>query len=199
MYTGADPKKKFETARIAIAGAGGIGSHTATALVRAGIGYLKIVDFDIVDATNPSRQMYTKNDIGRPKVEALRDVLLSINPALDLQIAIERITPENVFEHFADYPIICEAFDRPEEKAMLISCLLSADSPPTVISVSGMAGLHPSGGIRTRQALKNLYICGDEESDIAGGEKLFAPRVLICAGHQANMVLRLISGAELQE
>lgn len=199
MYTGEDLEKKFSAARVAIAGAGGIGSHTATALVRAGVAHIKIVDFDVVDTTNPARQIYTKNDIGRKKVEALHDVLLSINPSLDLQISGDRITPQNVFEHFGGYPIICEAFDHPEEKAMLINCLLSADPPPIVISVSGMAGLYPANTIRTRQAMRNLYICGDEESDIASGEKLFAPRVLICAGHQANMVLRLLSESELPE
>lgn len=196
MYTGEDLEKKFSAARVAIAGAGGIGSHTATALVRAGVGHIKIVDFDVVDTTNPARQIYTKNDIGRKKVEALRDVLLSINPALDLQISDDRITSQNVFEHFGGYPIVCEAFDHPEEKAMLINCLLSDDSPPIIISVSGMAGLYSANTICTRQAMKKLYICGDEESDIAGGEKLFAPRVLICAGHQANMVLRLLSESD---
>ncbi len=190
------PDSGFGNARIAIAGAGGIGSHTAVALARAGVGHIKIVDFDVVDSTNPSRQIYTARDIGRLKVEALRDFLLSINPALDLNISSDRITPENVEAHFADYELVCEAFDLPEAKTMLISHLLSSPHPPIIVSVSGMAGLHTAESIHTRKAMNRLYICGDEKSDVAAGEKLFAPRVLICAGHQANMVLRLLSGLE---
>ena len=59
-----------------------------------------------------------------------------------------------------------------------------------------MAGFDSSNLIKTTKKMKNLYICGDEKSDINNGIGLMAPRVNICAAHQANMAVRLILGKE---
>jgi sulfur carrier protein ThiS adenylyltransferase len=48
----------------------------------------------------------------------------------------------------------------------------------------------------TRKAGKNFYLCGDGISDPASGAGLMAPRVMLCAAHQANMIVRLILGEE---
>ena len=55
-----------------------------------------------------------------------------------------------------------------------------------------MAGLGDANLIRTQRKLRRLYVCGDGTSEIAPGAGLMAPRVAICAGHQANKVLQLI-------
>ena len=57
-----------------------------------------------------------------------------------------------------------------------------------------MAGIESANTIRTIQRMRRLYICGDGMSEIGFGVRLTAPRVQICAGHQANMVLRLLNG-----
>ena len=59
-----------------------------------------------------------------------------------------------------------------------------------------MAGFESSNDIKTRRIMKNWYMCGDEKTDIADGIGLMAARVSICAGHQANMVIRLLQGLE---
>ena len=90
--------------------------------------------------------------------------------------------------------MVCEAFDNPEYKAMLVNYLLEQQPETIVVSGSGMAGVGSSNRICTRQKMKRLYVCGDEESDAYAGMGLLSPRVSICAGHQANMLLRLILG-----
>jgi sulfur carrier protein ThiS adenylyltransferase len=55
-----------------------------------------------------------------------------------------------------------------------------------------MAGYESSNKIKTKNFMKNLYLCGDFENEAKEGNGLMAPRVQICAGHQANMILRLI-------
>ena len=55
-----------------------------------------------------------------------------------------------------------------------------------------MAGYESSNKIVTKKIMKNLYICGDNESEAKPGNGLMSPRVNICAGHEANMILRLI-------
>ena len=72
------PKKmqeKLRNAKVAVAGLGGLGSHIAVMLARSGIGKLRLVDFDVVDVTNLNRQMYLIPQLGKPKPEALLEIL----------------------------------------------------------------------------------------------------------------------------
>ena len=65
-----------------------------------------------------------------------------------------------------------------------------------MVSASGMAGYTSANQIITTRQLKNLYVCGDLQCEARPGCGLMAPRVMVCAGHQANMVLRLLIGEE---
>lgn len=186
--------EKFKQARICIAGLGGLGSNIAIMLARSGIGTLKLIDFDVVDITNLNRQTYRIEHIDRPKTEALREIIGEINPYIKIEVIQKKVTEENLAELFTGEQLVCEAFDNPEYKAMLVNYLLEQQPETIVVSGSGMAGVGSSNRICTRQKMKRLYVCGDEESDAYAGMGLLSPRVSICAGHQANMLLRLILG-----
>lgn len=192
-------KEKLQKASVAIAGLGGLGSNIAVSLARSGVGHLFLVDFDVVDVTNLNRQMYLIPHLGMPKTQALREILSQINPWLDIQTKQIKVTPENVRELFVGWPIVCEAFDRPDQKAMLTGTLLSQCPDTIVVSGNGMAGLGDANNIRTRQMFRRLYVCGDGETESAPGAGLMAPRVAVCAGHQANKVLQLIIGEKNTE
>lgn len=187
-------KEKLQNASVAVAGLGGLGSNIAVSLARSGVGHLLLIDFDVVDVTNLNRQMYLIPHLGMPKTQALREILVQINPWLDIQTQQIKVTSENVRELFGGWPIVCEAFDRPDQKAMLVSSLLSQCHDTIVVSGNGMAGLGDANDIRTQQKLRRLYVCGDDKTESAPGAGLMAPRVAICAGHQANKVLQLIVG-----
>ena len=189
-------KEKLQAASVAIAGLGGLGSNIAVSLARSGVGHLLLVDFDIVDVTNLNRQMYTIPHLGMPKTEALREIISRINPWIDVQTVQVKVTHENAAELFSGWPIICEAFDRADQKAMLVGTLLSQCPDSIIISGNGMAGLGDANLIRTQQKLRRLFVCGDGSPDRAPGAGLMAPRVAICAGHQANKVLQLITGEQ---
>ena len=90
--------------------------------------------------------------------------------------------------------VICEAFDKAEEKAMLVNTVLERLPQAIVVAASGMAGLGPGNAIRTEKVGKRLYLCGDGQSDVEEAGSLFAPRVMLCAGHQALAVLRVLAG-----
>lgn len=182
--------------RVAIAGLGGLGSNTAFFLARIGVGHLHLIDFDVVDLTNLNRQQYFLEHVGMKKTEALKSELLRINPYLDITTDPVRVTEENLTELFAGDDIICEAFDVPEAKALLVNGILEHFPEKKLISASGMAGCKSSNLIRTRRIGKNFYLCGDEVTEPAYGRGLMAPRVAVCAAHEANMILRLLLGEE---
>ena len=187
---------KLRNARVAVAGLGGLGSNIAVMLARSGVGELLLVDFDTVDVTNLNRQMYLIPQLGKPKAEALPEILYQINPYLTYRSVCIKVTPDNVKELFSEYPIVCEAFDKPDQKAMLVRELLMQCPKTIVVSGNGMAGYADANEIRTCQVMKRLYVCGDQSTDVGNGIGLIAPRVAVCAAHEANKVLQLIMQTE---
>lgn len=190
-------QEKIRGARVAVCGLGGLGSNIAVSLARCGIGSLHLLDFDRVDLTNLNRQQYFVRQLEMPKTQALKQVLRSIHPYLDIRTDQVRITEENAGALLKDDLYICEAFDVPEEKAMLTNYVLEHFPEKYLVGASGMAGCKDSNQIRTRQILPRYYLCGDEVSDAEQCGGLMAPRVMLCAAHQANKILELIVNAQV--
>ena len=136
---------------VAIAGLGGLGSNIAYSLARIGVGHLHLIDFDKVDVTNLNRQQYFMEHIGMYKTDALKSLLLKINPYLDIRTDCVKVTEENLVDLFKDNDIICEAFDVPEAKALLVNGILEHFPEKYLVSGSGMAGHESSNLIHTRK------------------------------------------------
>ena len=130
------------------------------------------------------------------KTDALKSLLLKINPYLDIRTDCVKVTDDNLQELFADATIVCEAFDNPEAKAMLVNGILEHFPEKKLVSATGMAGYGSSNTIITKRIMKNFYLCGDGVTAPTYGHGLMEPRVAICAAHEANMITRLILGEE---
>lgn len=190
---GKELQNKFSSATVAICGLGGLGSNIAISLARAGIGKLILIDFDRVDISNLHRQQYKASQVGSYKTEALSANLKEIAPYVQLETHRVRITEQNAVELLQDGDIICEAFDNPEAKAMITNTVLERLPDKFLVAASGMAGLGSANRIGTRRITKHFYLCGDEVSDVAEGMGLVSSRVMLCAAHQAHMVLRILA------
>ena len=190
---GKELQQAFSSATVAICGLGGLGSNIAIALARAGIGKLILIDFDRVDITNLHRQQYKADQIGMYKTEALSENLKEIAPYISLEVHTERITEENAITLLSDADIICEAFDSAECKAMLTNTVLSEMPDKYLVAASGMAGMGVTNSIKTRRITSRFYLCGDETSEVSENIGLVAPRVALCAAHQALTVLRILA------
>ncbi len=190
---GKEIHKKISSSSVAIAGLGGLGSNIAISLARCGVGKLLLVDFDRVDISNINRQQYFYEQIGMNKTDALKQTLQRINPYISVDTKCIKVNENNAKEIFEDYKIVCEAFDDAQNKAMLVNALLEK-TDSYIVAASGMAGYSSSNSIQTKKAMERLYLCGDFVTDMKDANGLMAPRVAICANHQANMVIRLICG-----
>ena len=187
--------KKLKKTRVCILGLGGLGSNVAVLLARSGIGYLKLVDFDIVEASNLNRQQYRISHIGMKKTEAIKTIIKEINPFVEIEVLNKKIDRENILSVVGDVEIVVEAFDVAETKAMAIEELL-INGNKILVSASGMAGLGSANEIITRKVRDNFYLIGDNYSDYEEYSGIMSTRVMLCAAHQANIVLRLILGEE---
>lgn len=188
---------KLKIASVAVCGLGGLGSHIAINLARSGVGNLKLIDFDVIEPSNLNRQAYLVEDLGKLKTEALKEHIFKINPFIKVQLCTLRIDEENIAGLFENVDIVCEAFDSDKAKAMLAQNFHKHFPSKVLICASGLAGYGQSNSIQTRKIAANFYVCGDLMSAAKPGNGLMAPRVNICAGHQANLVLELLAENEL--
>lgn len=190
---GMELQTKFSSATVAVCGLGGLGSNIAISLARAGIGKLILIDFDRVDITNLHRQQYKASQVGQYKTQALSACLKEIAPYIELETCTARITEDNALDLLKNADIICEAFDNAQCKAMLANTVLEQMPTKYLVAASGMAGIDSANSIKTRKIMKHFYLCGDETSEVAKAGSLLSSRVMICAGHQAHMVLRILA------
>jgi sulfur carrier protein ThiS adenylyltransferase len=176
---------------VGIAGAGGLGSNCAVALARVGTGTLVIADFDNISESNLNRQYYFHDQIGKPKVKSLEENIIRINPAVNIIAHNVRLTNDNIPILFKNCHVIVEALDQADQKEMLIETVLMAFPEKPLVIGLGMAGWGNSNEIHCRQ-IDNMYICGDEVSEIAQEMPPIAPRVGMVANMQANVVVDIL-------
>ena len=170
--------------KIGIAGCGGIGSNVARILAQAKTTYLRIVDFDRIEASNLNRQFYSRSQIGELKTDMLEKNLVNIFPEIIIEKQTLMITKENAFNTFKDCDIIVEAFDMKELKKMLIEEFSA--SGKFMVSASGIAG-HDMDGVNTKK-IGNCHIVGDLTSDQSCND-LFPPKIMMVASIMAGLIL----------
>ena len=187
---------RLKEAVVGVAGLGGLGSAVVTALARTGVGTLILADFDVVEPSNLNRQQYFIEHLGRPKTEALADLLFAINPFTRAVPHQVRLIPSNIPDLFRDAEVIVECFDRAEEKVMLLETVSDRLPGAYLIVASGLAGYGGSNRIHTFRLGERIFLVGDMVSAAEPGRGLMAPRVGIAAHHQANLAVSLLMDPE---
>lgn len=126
---GEDNFSKFQNTKLILLGVGGVGSFALDALYNTGITDITIVDFDTYEESNLNRQLGSVGNIGRIKVEALKEKYPNVTP-----IHV-KITPQWIDEHdFKQYDFILDAIDDIKPKVHLIKKYYNK-----IISTSGGA------------------------------------------------------------
>jgi len=189
-YIGENNLKKIQSVTIGIAGAGGLGSNCALNLVRSGFNKFKIIDYDVVEYSNLNRQFFFLHQVGKAKVDAIRENLLAINPNIQILTVRAKIEKDNIKEYFKDCDVIVEAFDNPVYKKMILEAYLYSDK--LLVSVSGLAGWGNSDDIKVHKIKDKFYMVGDLESEVRPNVPPMSPRVNIAAAKQADIILSYV-------
>lgn len=184
----------IQSKKIGIGGAGGLGSNVAVLLVRTGFRHFEIIDKDIIETSNLNRQDYTIDDVGAPKVEALRARLYSINPAINIKIHQKEWNEKAASGLFEGCHFIVEAFDEADWKFRFVEFYRARFRH--VISGSGMAGLLEKSPMTVKR-IGNVYVVGDLVTSTSDGHPPMAPRVSQCAAKMAEIVLDLTLGLSI--
>ena len=186
----------LQAAQVAIFGLGGLGSNVAMWLARLGVGHLLLYDFDRVELSNLNRQYYFVEDVGEYKAVALLKHLRAVNPYGDYQSRVVRLTQDNLAELVDTAPIICEALDKPETKALLVNGVLESFPDKFLVAASGLAGFGTSDSMQVRQITPHFYLCGDGSSSFLD-LPLCGARVGLCAAQEALTIARIILQMEV--
>ncbi len=121
LLIGKEGIEKLKNKSVILVGVGGVGGYVATMLVRAGVGKIKLVDFDKVSSSNINRQVVANVDtIGKSKVEVLKEMLLKINPDLQCEIEDVKLTADNVEKIITPCHMCIDAIDSVADKVALI-------------------------------------------------------------------------------
>ena len=151
LLLGSEVMERIGEARVILFGVGGVGSWCAEGLVRSGIRHLTLVDSDFVCIMNVNRQrMATTRNIGKVKVDVLRDQLLEINPKAEIE-SVQAIYSDADCDrfHLDSYDYIIDAIDSLKDKASLI--LRATATHATFFSSMGAACKIDPSGVRVAE------------------------------------------------
>lgn len=123
LLLGMEGMEKLQNSEVAVFGVGGVGSFSAEALVRSGLGKIILIDYDIIDITNINRQIHaTMKTVGLLKVEVMKERLLDINPNLEIKVFNQKYTEETRDILLSkDYDYVIDAIDMISAKIDLIN------------------------------------------------------------------------------
>jgi molybdopterin/thiamine biosynthesis adenylyltransferase len=138
---GTDGQERLRSGRVLVIGAGGLGSPAAIYLAAVGVGRLGIVDSDTVELSNLQRQViHTMADLGRSKTASAAEKLVSLNPAVKVDVYPLRLESRNAAELIEQYDFIIDATDNFESKFIINDACISADRPFCHAGVIRMSG-----------------------------------------------------------
>lgn len=136
---GEEGAQRLRQAHVCIVGIGGVGSWSAEALARTGVGRITAVDLDMVAESNTNRQIHALGDIyGKAKVTAMAERILEINPACQVNCIEDFVTAENVAEILnQEFTVVIDAIDQMRAKAAMVAFCCRKKLP---VIVAGAAG-----------------------------------------------------------
>ena len=172
--------------KIAIAGAGGLGSNIADILLRSGVKEFFIYDFDKVEKSNLNRQFYFEDQIGKYKADCIKENLEKIDSTCRIKSMVIKVEKNNLKELFDHCDVIIEAFDKAEYKSMLVEEYLNSDK--LIVSACGIADFDLEH-VEVKKFAKNCFVVGDFKKDIKD-YATYSTKVIFISSIMANIVLK---------
>ena len=197
-------QKMIGSGRIVIIGLGGLGSVTADALVRAGVGHVTLIDRDLVELSNLQRQtIYTENDIGKAKAEVMFNALGKVNSHVKLEYMVADVNVNNIEDIVRDAHVIMDCTDNMKIRYLINDACVKHGVPWIYTAISGTYGITmnivPGHGPCLRCLLPNKPDAGIMETCVTAGVLFSIPRIMadISSTEAVKMLVKAKSRPEL--
>jgi adenylyltransferase/sulfurtransferase len=198
---GEEGQRAIGRSRVLVVGLGALGSISSDMLVRAGVGFLRVVDRDYVDETNLQRQsLYDEGDLDCPKAVAGAEKLRRINREVKVEGRVEDLNPENAEELAGAVDLIVDGTDNFETRFLLNDAAVKTETPWIYAACVGSYGMSFVVRPGTSPCLRCLMEEGPPPGttptcDTAG---VIAPVAHAVAAWQVAEALKLLAGREDQ-
>lgn len=175
--------------KVGIIGAGGLGSNLTVILLRMGFTNIIVADFDRIEPSNLNRQIYGFRQIGKPKVEALAEIVETLLPEIRIRTHLERIDDQNMKHCFAGCSVIADCTDLAQNKSHIVETAL-LQLACSVVTASGIGGRLVLDKLNCHRRFGNrLWIIGDQRTSDSAG--VAAPMVTAAACAMAEAVYEI--------
>ncbi|WP_151955894.1 molybdopterin-synthase adenylyltransferase MoeB [Sphingomonas sp. EC-HK361] len=191
-------QRRVKTARVAVIGAGGIGSPALQYLAAAGVGRIAVIDDDRIDPSNLQRQtLFAADDVGMPKVEAACARLAALNPHVEVTAHTARLGSENVGALLGDHEVVLDGCDNFATRLIVADYALAAHIPLVSAAVGQFEGqLAVYRGWEAEKPCYRCFVGGSPETPGAScaEDGVLGPVTGILGSLAALEVLRQIVG-----
>lgn len=138
---GLEGQLKLKEAKVAIAGAGGLGCSSSIYLGAAGVGTITIMDEETVELSNLNRQIsHWDKDVGRPKAISLGEKIRELNPKVELETVTERISSETASDLISGSAVVLDCLDNWESRFILNRACVDGRIPLVHAGVHSLYG-----------------------------------------------------------
>jgi molybdopterin/thiamine biosynthesis adenylyltransferase/rhodanese-related sulfurtransferase len=193
---GTQGQAKIANARVAVIGAGGLGSPVLLYLAGAGVGHLTVLDPDHVALSNLHRQpLFRMADIDRPKANAAAEALKALNPEVTVDAQVCPLPPENAAQLVADADVVIDAADSFAVSYCLSDACLAGQTPLISASVLGQVG-YVGGFCGTAPSLRAVFPDSPETGNTCATAGVLGPVVGVVGSLQAQLALRVLIGCD---
>lgn len=191
---GAEGQRRLSRARVAVVGAGALGTHVLDLLARAGVGFIRVIDGDVVEEHNlPRTTLFDLADARRfrPKAEAVRAHLARIDPDVRVDAHVAELYPENAEAFLADVDLIVDGTDRPEVRYLLDDASRKFQIPWVHGAVRRSSGTVVAFDPAAGMCYRRLFPHPPKEARNSG---VIGPAPTVVGALQAAIALRILSG-----
>jgi adenylyltransferase/sulfurtransferase len=195
-------QQKLKAAKVLVVGSGGLGSPLLLYLTAAGVGTIGIVDFDVVDDSNLQRQvLFGVAEVGKPKVEAAKVRLQSLNPHINIVTYNTQLTSKNALEIISQYDVVADGTDNFPTRYLVNDASVLAGKPNVYASIFQFEGQvsvfnYTNANGETGPNYRDLYPTppppGLVPNCAEGGVLGVLPGII--GSLQANEVIKVITG-----
>lgn len=193
-FIGYEGQKRLRKSRVCIVGLGGLGCSAAVQLTRLGVGFLRLVDMDIVEVSNLHRQvLYDMNDVGYPKVDAAKNRVLEIGPDIAVETFSDFLDASNVEEVIKGVDVVVDGLDSLGTRYILNAACIKSGIPFVFASA-----IESYGNVYTmipgETACLECFYGGVEEEDLPSCAQvgIFLPSLMAITGIEVSEAVRVI-------
>ena len=194
---GESGQQKLLNAKVLVIGAGGLGCPALQYLAAAGVGTIGIVDGDTVDESNLQRQiLYSTSAIGRLKVEAAKERLNALNPAVSITIYPENLHAENAMEIIQDYDLVMDGTDNFAARYLVNDACVKLNKPFVYGAIHKFEGQVSVFNFDGGPTYRCLFPENPQQNQIPNCEEVGVLGVLpgVIGTLQATEIIKLILG-----